>query len=152
MKFPPALVAATLFFAMPLQAAEGLKVNDPWIQAAPPVSQTQAGYLTIENPGAKEITIVGAESPGFAKIEMHETMMHDGKSMMHPRDRLSVAPGGQLKLAPGGLHLMLIAPQKPLQPKERVPVTLKLGDGGKLTFEAEVRAGGSGGHEQHMHH
>ncbi|MBF0182349.1 MAG: copper chaperone PCu(A)C [Magnetococcales bacterium] len=152
MRFFSALAAATLLFATPLQAAEGVKVSDPWILAAPPVAQTQAGYMTLENRGDKEVSIVGAESPGFAKIELHETMVHDGKSMMHPRDRLTVAPGGALKFAPGGLHLMLIAPQKPLQPKDRVPVTLKLGDGGKLTFEAEVRAGGSGGHEQHMHH
>ncbi len=149
------LMLGVLCLAAPAMAAESLHVMDPWIRAAPPVAQTQAAYMTLHNVGTQEKVLVGASTPAFAKVEVHETVQHEGKSLMRPKPTLPIAPGAQVQLAPGGLHIMLIGPQKPLQPKEQVTITLKFSDGSALPVIAEVREAttaspkGAGGEHQH---
>ena len=46
---------------------------------------------------------------------------------------------------------MLVAPQKALKAKDQVPLTMTLGDGSKVTFEAEVRSGTVGTKEEEGH-
>nr|CAX83903.1 conserved uncharacterized protein [uncultured bacterium] len=152
----PVVLLLAFMMALPLLAAEtALMVHDPWIREAPPVAQTQAGYMMIHNGSGKEVSIVSATSPAFAKVEMHETVTtKEGMSTMKAMERMTVQPGGQLTLAPGGYHLMLIAPVKALKSKDKVPLTLKLEDGSLVQVEAEVRApqGGKSEATQDHHH
>ena len=53
---------------------------------------------------------------------------------------LDVPAGGSVKLAPGGLHLMLMQPVAPLELGASVPVELELADGRRLRGDFEVRA------------
>ncbi|MBF0127589.1 MAG: copper chaperone PCu(A)C [Magnetococcales bacterium] len=139
--------------AGPAGAGEGaLVVVDPWIRAAPPAAQALAVYLTLKNPGRQEQVVVGMRSPLFSKVELHATVTKDGVSRMEARERLPVPAAGEVSMAPGGLHGMLLAPQKVLQPQDRVPMTLLLSDGTRVEFEAEVRAGPGGGHGAHPGH
>ncbi|MBF0627085.1 MAG: copper chaperone PCu(A)C [Magnetococcales bacterium] len=140
----PALLCAAALLATPVLADENIHVIDPWIRAAPPVAQIQAGYLTLHNAGGKEQSLVGATSPLFAKIELHETIQHDGQSHMQARPSIALPPGGQVALAPGGLHLMLIGPQRALPPMEKVSIVLQFADGSTVPVSAEVRAATSG--------
>ncbi|MBF0191106.1 MAG: copper chaperone PCu(A)C [Magnetococcales bacterium] len=150
------LLLGTLLGGSPAWAAETMHVLDPWVRAAPPVAQTQAAYMTLHNTGATPRNLVGAKSPLFAKVELHETVQHEGQSQMRAKASVPVAPGAQIQLVPGGLHIMLIGPQKPLHPKDRVPLTLTFSDGAELPVVAEVREAVGGnkppeGHEHHNH-
>ncbi|MBF0272863.1 MAG: copper chaperone PCu(A)C [Magnetococcales bacterium] len=148
------LMLGTLLGAAPVRAEEAIHVMDPWVRAAPPVAQTQAAYMTLHNAGTKSKSLVGAKSPLFSKVELHETVQREGKSQMQAKSTVPIAPGAQVQLAPGGLHIMLIGPQKPLQPKDWVPITLKFADGTELPVAAEVReaVGGNKSQENHEHH
>lgn len=158
--FIASLLLGSALLATPAFAADQLQVQDPWVRAGPPVAQALAGYMTLQNAGSRELKVVGAASPNFSKVEIHETVQQDGKSQMRPKPQLAVAPGARIQMAPGGLHIMLIGPKNPLQPKDQITITLKFADGTEQAITAEVRAGSgvkkdkppAGKEEMHEHH
>ena len=58
------------------------------------------------------VTIVGASSPAFGEVSLHETRIVDGVSRMRALPELRIAPGDSAVLKPGGMHLMLMQPQR----------------------------------------
>ncbi|MEO5350015.1 MAG: copper chaperone PCu(A)C [Magnetococcus sp. YQC-3] len=147
-------LAVVLWFLPVVAAAGDLEVRDAWVAESPPTVQVSAAYMIIRNAGTTGRTVVGASSPLFAKVEFHESVQRGGMVSMVARDSLVVDAGGQVVLKPGGYHMMLIAPPRPLRVGEKVPLVLHLSDGAKVTVEAEVRAakGSSGEHSHHHAH
>jgi copper(I)-binding protein len=135
------------------RAAPALTVRDAWIAEAPPVAKVQAGYMALVNDGPSPVTIVGASSTEFDTVEMHRTVEVEGVMRMEAQHALRVEPGATLELAPGGLHLMLIGPKRPLVAGDRVAIELRLDDGAVILAGAEVRRADPGGdHAHHRHH
>jgi copper(I)-binding protein len=48
---------------------------------------------------------------------------------------VEIPAGGVVKLAPGGLHLMLFGPKAAVKPGDRIPVTLTFAKAGKVKME-----------------
>lgn len=119
--------------------APALEIDDAWVRSAPPSATVQAGYFTLHNRAAGGVTIVGAYSNAFGSVEMHETVTSDGVSRMRRIERLVVPGGGSVELAPGGRHLMLIDPQRPYAPRDRLEIVLELDGGANQAISFEVR-------------
>jgi copper(I)-binding protein len=98
-----------------------------------------AGFGRIENPCAAPVTIVGASSPAFGEVSLHETRVVDGVSRMRHLPELRIAPDGAATLKPGGLHLMLMQLRAPLKAGSKVVIEFALKDGGVLRGEFIVR-------------
>lgn len=126
------------------RAAPEVEVSAPWTRAA---SQggTGAGFMTLRNRGAAADRIVAASSPAARVVELHTHIREGDVMRMRPVPAIELPPGEEVRLAPGGLHLMLIGLNRPLRQGERVPVTLTLERGGSLTVELEVMAAGARG-------
>lgn len=133
------LQAAVLFIATPAWAQPPVVIEDAWVRAAPPGATMQAGYLTVRNATGSAVRIVGVESPQFARVEMHESMLHDGVAHMQPVAAIEVPPRGSVSLAPGGLHLMLMEPLQVFADGDKVILTLDFADGWSVEFDATVR-------------
>lgn len=137
------ILAVLLFSACvssPVAAEPGLKARDGWIREAPPTARVRAGYLVLGNDGDTAREVIAARSPAFGAIEIHEMVAtDDGTMRMRPVPVLPVAAGAEVALAPGGLHLMLFRPVKPLAAGDRVTLVLDLADGGALETELEQR-------------
>lgn len=127
-----------------LAAAAGLVLHDPWVREAPPMASMLAGYVTIENTGAKAEAIVSASSPAFGDVEIHRTIIKDGMARMIKQDRLVIPAHGKMVLAPGGYHLMMMMPKRPLHAGDTVEVTLSLENGQKITTTMPVRKANDG--------
>jgi copper(I)-binding protein len=110
-----------------------------WIRAAPPGSTMLAGYAVLRNACATPVTVVGADSPDFASVSLHATMDMGGVSHMHAAGPLDVAAQASLPLAPGGTHLMRMAPAKPLPEGASARIRLVLADGRKVAADFVVR-------------
>lgn len=132
--------------------AEQLSISDAWVREAPPTSQVLAAYLHIDNPGAKDVAIVGASSPQFATVELHRTEIVDGIARMVAQPRLVIPATGRVSLEPGGLHLMLIQSLKPLQRGDQVEIEFQLDSGATLKHQAEVRPGMDDAMDHSHHH
>ena len=115
-----------------------LEVTDAWVRAAPG-ADVAAAYFTVHNAGSIPVTLSGVRSPLAASAMIHESKLDNGRSSMRPREQLSVAPGATMRLAPGGLHVMLAQLAHPLTPGEEVPLLLLLAGGGSVAVTARVR-------------
>jgi copper(I)-binding protein len=135
-----ALALGTLFVAAPAFAADCLpQVEGAWIRMPPAGLPMMAGYARISNPCKGPLAIVGARSAAFADTSLHETRVENGMSRMRATPALRLAPGGSAVLEPGGFHLMLMGPVKPLHAGDRVAIEFTLEDGRRFSVPFEAR-------------
>ncbi len=146
---PVGLMAALFSFSA---QAEELVITESWVREGPPTAAVLAGYMRIHNPGDKDIVIHGAESPQFALVEIHRTEVVEGVARMVLQDQLVVPAGESIVLEPGGLHLMLIQPDKPLRQGDNIRIGLHL-DNDCAAFTTQVRRSpaADGDHSDHHH-
>lgn len=118
----------------PALAVTGLEVYAPL-----PGSSTGVAYMTLTNQSDKDVVVEAARSPQFDRAEFHETRLEAGVSKMRAVDRVLVSAGDSVKLAPGGLHLMLIGASSGTV--VGAPVLLELShDAGLLIVSADLLA------------
>lgn len=115
-------------------------VRDAWVRTPPPSVPMTAGYLTIDNPTAHDVTLVSASSIAAGRIELHEMRDENGRASMRMVERVVVPAKGTVKLAPGGLHLMIMSMPKVLVSGDEVPITLTMSDGTVAIARAVVKA------------
>lgn len=143
------LVAALAAACTPVAAASP-EVREAWVALPPPGAPVTAGYFVLANPGATAVELVAIESPDFARVELHETVMSEGRARMQARPRLAIGAAGQVEARPGGLHLMLHDARRPLAAGTRVTLLFRLADGRALRASAEVRDRRTA--DDHAHH
>jgi copper(I)-binding protein len=136
-------------------AAESVKVADAWVRAPVAGQKTAAAYVELTSAG--DAALVAAGSPAAARVEMHSMTMDGGVMRMRAAPKIDLPAGRTVKLAPGGLHLMLIDVKEPLKAGDKVPLVLSIQPAGAaaglslttLSLQAEVRAANGG--ESHKH-
>jgi copper(I)-binding protein len=116
-----------------------LSAQDAWVRATPGVDLA-AAYLTLHNGGTQPVVVAGVSSPAAGAAMIHETTLANGQSKMRAHESLRIAAGETVRLAPGGLHIMLHMLKHPLAAGDEVPLVLLLEGGGRLTVTARVRA------------
>lgn len=119
-----------------------IAVRNAWVRAVPPGSSATAGYLVLENRGRTERILTGVSAGGVGRVEMHSSGMEDGVMRMRRLEEIAVPAGGEVALAPGGLHLMLFGDPLPAA-GSTVSLQLEFADGTTLTAAAPVRRGGN---------
>lgn len=98
-----------------------------------------AVYLTVSDFGASD-RLVRATSDAAADVQIHENRVEGATASMQPLDGLDIPAGGNVELKPGGLHLMLLGLREPLEPGEKVNITIEFQVAGTLALEVPVRA------------
>jgi len=124
--------------ARPTQPVGGLQVQDGWWRALPG-NIPAGGYFTLRNNGRQPVALTGASSPACGSIMLHQTTSSGGMAGMKHVMSVDVPPGGSASFAPGGYHLMCMAPGPTMKPGGAVPVTLVLQSGAKLMATFAVR-------------
>lgn len=81
-----------------------------------------------------------ATSDAAADVQIHENRVEGATASMQPLDGLDIPAGGNVELKPGGLHLMLLGLREPLEPGEKVNITIEFQVAGTLALEVPVRA------------
>lgn len=116
-------------------------VGDAWVRATPPGAAVAGGYLTLTNTSDQPLRLVAVETPAAARVEIHEQRTVDGVMQMRPlTDGVLLDPGQPVNLAPGGIHLMLMAPPVALAAGEAVTLRLVFEGADAVEIEAPVRA------------
>ena len=116
-----------------------LEISQPWARATAPTAPAGGGYLAITNKGTTPDRLVSASSPAAQTVQVHEMKM-DGNimRMREVEHGLEIAPGATIKLAPGGLHLMMMGLKGPFKQGTTVPVTLVFEKAGRIDVELAV--------------
>ena len=115
-----------------------------WVRAAAPGTKVMAAYMTIENNSVKpiEMDIKKIISKGFKKTEVHKSSLN-GMMTMEKIDTIIIKPNESLVLEPGGLHFMLINPEKVPEQNTAVEMLIFFKQGKEtevVRIEAEVRS------------
>lgn len=139
------LLVASLLDALPLAAdapvASGPQVSEVWTRPTAAVAGTAAGFLRIRNPGPGDERLLGASSARAGSVELHRLVEHDGVAGMRPLpEGLPIPAGGEVRLAPSGVHLMLFELRAALAPGERVPLDLHFERAGVVPVALHVEA------------
>ncbi|MCX4747881.1 copper chaperone PCu(A)C [Kitasatospora sp. NBC_01287] len=118
-------------------ASAKLSVTDSYIPlpAAGTSDSMAAGYLTVRNTGGAADTLVRVSSPGAGSISMHRST----DTSMDEVDSLPVPAGGTLRLARGGLHLMIMGWQKQPAVGDRLELDLHFAHGGTIVVQVPVQ-------------
>jgi copper(I)-binding protein len=124
---------------LPMLAAAAVIAEDAWIPLAPPGTSTYAGYLRLANRGDAERKIVGVSSDAFAQVMIHRTVQENGTARMEHMDELPLPAGKVIRFEPGGLHVMFVGAQQPINAERPVMLRLELDDGSMLDVAFAVR-------------
>lgn len=127
---------------LPAYAQAELVFSDAWIREAPPAASVLAGYLVISNPTAAAVTVTGVSGADFSSVEIHRTVIEDGMARMQSAGQLEIPAGGKFTLAPGGYHLMLFNPRRPLTSGDNVKLLLHVRNGACVGVTLPVRRAG----------
>ena len=132
------LILPALFMAMPLCAE--VVVEDAWVRGLPPGVDNASAYMTLTNTGSQDVTLTGATSPIAGSVTLHETMNHGGMLHMTHLASVTIPAGGEVKLASGGVHLMLMELKESPKPGSEVALTLQFADGSSQALQLPVRS------------
>ena len=124
-------------FAAGSAAADPLTIEGAWLRATPPGARTAAAYLTIDNDGPED-RLLGGSTHAARAVEVHTQTADGGLQRMVHLSELEVPAGAQVRLTPGGLHLMLVDLAGPLVPGTSVALTLRFEGAGELVLDIPV--------------
>lgn len=117
-------------------AAGDLRIAHPWTRPTTAGAPVAAGYFEVTNVGKTADRLVSAASPSAARVELHQSSMEGGVMRMKALpDGVEIPAGATVRLAPGGLHLMLMGPGKAFLEGDRIPLILTFARAGKVSVE-----------------
>lgn len=131
-------VTALLPGCEPAGHATGLDFDSAWVRALPPGQQMTAAYGVLSNRQSDTMTLVSFASDRFADVSLHRTVSVGGVSRMQPVDQIRMEAGASVILAPGGMHLMLMAPVGKIAPGDRVRLSFISDSGVHYEFSVAV--------------
>lgn len=135
------LVGGPLAGAAPALAQDyklgSLDIHHPW--ARPSAGQTGAAYFIIENKGKADDALVSVESGVADKVQIHDMTMDGMVMRMRRLEKLPLPAGQTVRVAPGGLHIMLIGLKAPLKDGDMFPMRLVFDKAGPIDVSAHVQ-------------
>lgn len=101
----------------------------------------------MELTSSANAVLMAVDSPLAGKAELHNMNLDGGVMRMRALERIELPAGKTVKLAPGGLHVMLFDIKQPLKEGDKVALTLTIRGNGNtqstVKVEALVRAAGA---------
>ena len=115
-----------------------VEIRDAWCRPSPNGATVGACYATIKASTANRLT--GAATPQAAEVQIHDMVMEGGMMKMNALPNgLPLTADEEVKLAPGGRHLMLMELTGPLVDGTAVALTFTFSDTPAMTVQAPVR-------------
>jgi copper(I)-binding protein len=95
--------------------------------------------------GASPDAVTGFSTPAADSAMLHRSQSVGGVMEMRAVESLPLQPGKDVKLTPGGYHVMLMGLKHPLKPGDHFPLTVSFAHAAPVTVDVTVgRAGASG--------
>lgn len=118
-----------------VRTQNGLVIAEAWTRATPRGAENAGAFLTVTNTGTAADSLVAADLAGGKRTELHETTAVDGVMRMRQVTEIVIGPGQTITLKPGGLHIMIMGLEKPIEPAAIVKGTLVFKEAGRITVE-----------------
>lgn len=146
-----ALLPAALSTAPAIANDTKIEVHDHWARASIGTSRPTAAFMVIVNKSKEPDRLLSARSPAAGRVEVHRTVIENGRGRMIKLETLTIPAGGKVTLKPGGHHIMLMQLKRPIEKGTKLPLVLVFEHAGTIAVEAPVRAPGASGMKHHHH-
>ena len=119
--------------------AEGITVENVRANMTLP-TETGSFWMVITNNSDSDDALVGASFAGCGVVELHDMLMEDDVMVMRPVEGQEVLiPAGEtVELKPGGLHVMCMQKEAPLELDTAVTLDLEFANAGTISVEGVV--------------
>lgn len=146
-------ILRTAAVALALAAASAqaqVKIANPWVRGAVPGQLATGAFLDITS--ARDAALVKVESPIAATVEVHAMAMKNNMMTMHEVPKVDLPAGKQVRLTPGGFHIMLMDLKQPVKNGEAVPLrlTIEYPDKKREVVEVKAQVQGLGTSQEHQ--
>lgn len=120
-------------------AEEGITVAHVQANMTLP-SETGSFWMEITNNSGEDDALVGAEVDGCGTIELHDMVMDDDVMVMRQVEggKIPVPAGETVMLKKGGLHVMCIGKEAPLEKGTSIDIALQFENAGTIDVTAKV--------------
>ena len=108
------------------------------VKISSPIAGSAQIALRVANSGTGSDELVDVSSPHAAFVEVHETVITDGRAVMMKRDGVTFASGRTVVFRPGSLHLMMLVPDTTVVTGATIPVTFTFKTHPPITVDATV--------------
>ncbi len=132
------LMATTVFASQHEIASNVIKVKIPVVDNQVTRNDATEVFMELINKGSQTHILVAANSPAAKQVQLHNTIVEHGRSVMRQVPRIVVRSHHDKDLQLGGLHVMLIGLKRHLIKNQRVPITLIFRDGSWIVVNAKV--------------
>jgi copper(I)-binding protein len=141
------LLVRSVFAAAPIIAiatlaacdqAKPVYVDGAYVRLSPNPDNPSSAYLTIHG-GSQPVTLRAVETDAAVRLEMHESMTHDGMATMAPLDTVDVPAGTKVEFKPGGKHIMLWQINQQAVAAGKVEFKLIFSNGDRLLVDAVIQ-------------
>lgn len=117
-----------------------IDIDDVWARASAPGQSNGAGYMSIDNDAKIADRLVSIRSDAAERVELHTIETENGVARMrHVPNGIEVPAEGELKLAPGGYHVMFMSLKQPFSEGSEIPATLKFEKAGEVAVKFQVK-------------
>lgn len=146
------LAALALAGMFQTASAAGIEIDDAWARTTVQGMSMGGVFMDIENDGKTDDVLTGGSTPVAEKVEIHTHVNDNGiMRMREVEGGLTLPKGGEVKLKPGGYHVMLMGLKAPLQAGQKFPLTLNFKNAKPKTVTVEVKNPVSSQNTQHHH-
>ena len=136
-----ALTLSAILALAPGAQASSVMVMKAYARAsATPTAETGAAYVSLMAHGEAD-RLIAVSTPAAKMAGLHETVLQDGVMKMQHVDALDIPANGQLRMKPGGYHIMLMGLAKPLKEGDEIELTLIFEKAGEMKVKAKVGGG-----------
>lgn len=133
-----ALPLLLFFAALTARAADSITVSDAYVRASIPGQPNTAAFATLHNKSGQAVTLASLQSPAAKTVELHRHENHNGTMRMRKVESFSLAAGNTTNLQDAGMHIMLMALEKPLEEGRSIHITFCFDNNDCVTGEFPV--------------
>ena len=126
-----------------------LNVSQSWSRATTSLQKTGVVFLKIKNDGRYPDRLIGVKTDIANHSSLHDMIHENGVMKMRSiKVGIKVPANGEVILAPGNKHIMLMGLKNKLTENSNIPLTLIFEKSGKIYTQAIVLPAGSRGPNQ----